>query len=361
MVNGVYATDVEYSFSVSNKNPYEKEAILVEVNLTQVEHEKVMLFKFSIKESEAYAFHQVGFKKSEKYHDLKEEYRYLLYPKKTGKVSIEFEMIKSITDDDKVAYSISGDRDNVKGLQKEDIAVGLEPLVIDVKALPKEVDLVGEFTLSYELDREKTEAYEPVNLRVKLEGRGYLKPFELLKKSSAYNLFTQAPTFKTQHTPKGSDSSLVWEYAISAKEHFVLEKVVLKAFNPKSKRLYELVLPSCTIEVEQLKESNLLDGVDTPPRAKEIDWSWFSWAFSYVVVFLAGWLMPRDLFKRKASTPEKGEDSFKKRVEEAKSHKVLLKLLTVQNETKFDKAITALEAVVYNGEKISLSKIKDMI
>ncbi len=357
----MYANDVEYSFSVSNESPYEKEAILVEVNLTQLDHTNVMLFKFSLKKSEDYEFHQVAFKEHEKYHDLREEYVYLVYPKKSGEISLEFEMIKSITDDDKVAYSISGDRDNVKGLQKEDIVVELKPLILKVKALPKEVDLVGDFSLTHELDRQKTEAYDPINLKVKLTGKGFLSSFKLLEENKTYRLFTQNPKFKTLHTKQGSNASLEWDYAISAKENFTLDKIVLKAFNPKNEKLYDLVLPSYKIEVEQIAEASLLDNVDYPARAKGIDWSWLSWAFSYVVVFVAGFLMPRDLFKRKDVSSKSSEDILAEKIEKSKTHKELLKILVIQNDIKFSKAIGALEGVVYNESKKSLVQIKDML
>ncbi len=360
-LTALYADDVAYSFSVSNANPYEKEAVLVEVNVTQVDHSNVMMFKFSLKKSEDYDFHQIGFKEHEKYHDLREEYVYLVYPKKSGKVLLEFEMIKSITDDDKVAYSISGDRDNVKGLQKEDIVVNLKPLSLEVKTLPTGVDLVGNFDLTYDLDRNKTEAYDPINLEVKLKGKGFLSSFKLLEESLAYRLFTQNPKFKILHRKEGSSSSLEWDYAISAKENFTLNQIVLKAFNPKTKEVYNLLLPAFKIEVTKVEEASLLDEVDYPARAKGIDWDFWSWFFSYVLVFVAGFLMPRDLFKAKKILEESSEDILNEKIKNSKSHKALLKILLVENKEVFAKAIEALEEVVYNGEKVSLSKIKDLL
>ncbi|CAA6813379.1 MAG: Unknown protein, partial [uncultured Sulfurovum sp.] len=272
IINLLYANDVEYNLHLSNNTPYEKEAVFLEVNLTQVDQSKVMLFQFSLKASSNYEFHQVGFKEREKYHDLRHEYLYLIYPKKSGQVLLEFEMRKSITDDDKVAYSISGDRDNVKGLQKKDIKVEVMPLSLEVKAIPKGTDLVGDFTLTAKLDRKSTEAYDPVNLNVLLKGKGYISPFKLLKDSENYKLFTQNPKFKTFHTSNGSTSSLEWHYAISAKENFGIDKRVLKAFNPLNEKVYELVLPSYDVKVKQIDEASLLDKEDYPAKSEGIDW-----------------------------------------------------------------------------------------
>jgi len=358
IVNLLSAKDVATSFHLSNKTPYEKEAVVLEVNLTQVDQSKVMLFEFSLAKSSDYEFHQLELKKFDKHHNLRQQYVYLIYPKKSGEVLLKFKFTTFITDDDKVAYSISGDRDHVKGLEKEDVVVELEPLKLEVKPLPLGVTLVGDFSLTHSLDKKETEAYDPINLKVKLKGKGFLNSFELLKESKEYRIFTQTPKFKTFHSKNGSSSSLDWDYALSAKGSFSLPKVSLKAFNPKTKKVYELGFPSYAIKVNEVKEEALLDKVDSPRSSKGIDWSWL---FSYVVVFTAGFLMPRDLLKGKKVLAQSSEDILNVKIKEASSHKALLKILLLEDTHEFKDAIEALESVVYNGETISLSKIKNSI
>jgi len=360
-VTSLSAKEVESVFHLSTQTPYEKEAVLLEVNLTQVDHAKVMLFEFSLAHSPDYAFHQIQLKKFKKYHDLRHHYTYLIYPKKSGEVLLKFNFTTFITDDDKVAYAISGDRDNVKGLQKRDVVVKLDPLKLEVKPLPVGVDLVGDFTLTHTLDKKETKAYDPINLKVVLKGKGFLESFELLKEHQSYRIFTQPPILKTLHTKNGSYASLEWEYAISAKESFVLPKVSLKAFNPQTKKVYTLGFPSYAIKVHQVKEEALLDKVDSPRSAKGVDWSFWSSLFSYVVVFVAGWLMPRDLLKRQKVLAQTPEDMLQEKIKGAKTHKELLKILLLEDSSKFKDAIETLESVVYNGKRIALSKIKDSL
>ncbi len=70
----------------------------------------------------------------------------MIYPLKSGKVNLEFKFIKSITTDEKVAYSISGDRDNVKALSNQDIRVELDPIEFRYKRYSqKGTNLVGDF------------------------------------------------------------------------------------------------------------------------------------------------------------------------------------------------------------------------
>ena len=353
--------DVAYSFHLSTTTPYEREAVFLDVNISQLDHSKVMLFKFTLKNSNDYSFHQVGLEEREKYHDLQHEYRYLIYPKKSGEVKIEFEMVKSLTDDDKVTYSISGDRDSVKRLEKEDIEVNLEPMLLNVKALPRGVLLVGDFKLTHTLDKQETEAFDPINLKVELKGRGDVDPFELLKESKNYRLFHQAPKIKKFNTKEGTTVGIEWEYAISAKESFTLPTIKLKAFNPKSQKVYTLKIPKYKIKVDEVKEESLLDSEDVPMVSRSIDWAWWRWFFSYIFVFMAGFLMPRDLFKRKKVATKSNKEILAEKIKSVKSHKELLEILLREKSGNYSKAIEALELVVYKGQKIPLSKILNMI
>lgn len=357
----IYANDISYSFSLSNKTPYRDEGIILDANITQVDHSKVMFFKFSPKKSPNYTFHQIKFKEEDRYHSLRHHYQYLIYPKKEGNITIALELIKSLTDDDKVAYAISGDRDNVKGLVKKDIVVKINPLILHVKKAPLGTDLIGDFTLSYKLDKKLTHAYEPIHLQIELKGQGLIPQIEMLPKNSAYHLFSQKPKQKSFYDINGARSHVVWDYAISAKENFVLPKVVLKAFNPLSKKSYELTLPKQKIEVKAVDASLLVDSEDTPLAAKKMDWSWLGWLFSYVAVFIAGVLMPKDLFKKEVLNIKNDKELLDEKIAKTKNHKELLQLLIAQNDLRYKEAIKALESVLYHKNSITLNEIKRSI
>jgi len=344
------AKDIDYSFGIDNQTPYNKEPIVLDVNITQLDHSEVMLFKFSPQKSDNYRFTQIYFKEDDKYHSLKHEYKYRIYPLKDGNISISFDMIKSITTDNSVAYAISGDRDNIKSLVKTDTKEDITPLVLHVKPTPKDTDLVGDFKLYYTIDKTTTKSYEPIYLHIELKGRGYLEPFEIIPKEKKYHIFSQKP--------KVTPNSIVWDYAISAKESFILPKVTLNSFNPKTKQSYKLTIPSKNIKVENIDSSSLVDKENTPPPFKGIDWSWIGWLFSYIVVFLSGFFMPRDIFQKRFKRADK---SFDEKVSSIKTHKELLKFLLSYNSSKYSEAIKLLERVVYNKESINLDKIRELI
>jgi len=344
------AKDIEYNFSMDNQTPYKKEPIILDVNITQLNHSEVMLFKFYPQKSDSYIFSQIYFKEDDKYHSLKHEYKYRIYPLKDGNISISFNMIKSVTTDNSVAYAISGDRDNIKSLVKTDTDEDIAPLVLNVKPTPKDTDLVGDFKLSYTIDKTNTKSYEPIYLHIELKGRGYLEPFEIIPKDKTNHIFSQKP--------KVTQNSIVWDYAISSKESFVLSKVTLNCFNPKTKQSYKLTIPSKNIEVKNINSSSLVDKENTPPPFKGIDWSWIGWLFSYIIVFLSGFFMPRDILQKRFKRVDK---SFDDKIASIKTDKELLKFLLSYNSSKYSEAIKLLERVVYNKESISLGKIRDII
>ncbi len=353
-----YAEDMQKSIHVSSMTPYEREGVILDVNLTQLDHSKMMLFTFTLQRSNAYSFKQVDFQEENIHHDLKQKYRYLIYPKKSGEVALKFKLIKSITTDDKVTYAISGDRDSVKSLEKEDIVVSLKPLILNVKPLPKGTDIVGSFTLTQTLDRDEVDAFEPVNLKVELKGEGYLDRFELYKKSNSYHLFTQPPKLKSIYSKKGTISNLKWDYAISANSSFTLSKVTLKGFDPKTQKSYELVIPAYSVKVNSVAKDEIVDKENLPPLSSSIDWSWWRWIGSYLMVFLAGYLMPKEWFKKPNKKIEEVE-SIEDRILKTKTHKELLKLLVLENNSNYKEAIELLEGVVYSKKRVSLSTIKE--
>jgi hypothetical protein len=338
---GEYEVDID--FSIDKTNPYLKEGVILDVNITQRDNSCVMFFKFSPKKSRDYSFKLLSFIENEEYHNLKHQYRYIIYPLKSGKVNLEFDFIKSITTDEKVAYAISGDRDNVKALSKQDIEVELDPIELNVKKLPKGTNLVGDFSLSYKLDKNSSTPYEPIYLDIKLEGEGYLEKFDIIKEKKGYTLFKQI---------KESDNGIYWEYALVGQKSFKIDEVLLKAFNPKDKKEYTLKIPEIEIDI---KEENISKTkIEKSRESKSFNFSYILTILSYIGVFILGLIFPKDLIYKL----KKEENSFREKVKSAKDIKELLKILILEDREKYSKIIEKLEVNIYQNKSIELEEIK---
>lgn len=351
------AEDFTYTFKVDQPAPYVKEPILLTLDLNQTNHDVVMLFSFDINQSEDYTFQRLDIQKTENYHDAKIHYVYLIYPLKSGDIHITFDLVKKVTTDESLAYSFSGDRDNVKKLVTTDTHVNLPPLEIRVKPLPEGTVFVGDFTLTYDIKKHQANAYEPLPFQVNIKGKGYPPLVEtLLPKEGNFTRFTEKPIVKSVSTKQGTQSTVTYPMALSHDQSFTLSPIVLKAFDPKTKKSYTLDIPSQQFDIEQADTRHLVDTVDAPDIAKE-DWSWLSTLLGYVVAFFAGYITALS-WRWKKKKSQKEDHPLVQKIRNCKDEKALLQVLIAADNTHFTSSIEKLESSLYGNGKINLNKVK---
>ena len=351
------AEDFTYTFKVDQPAPYVKEPIILTLDLNQTNHDVVMLFSFDIKPSEAYTFQRLDIRKTESYHDAKIHYIYLIYPLKSGDINITFDLIKKVTTDESLAYSFSGDRDNVKKLVTTDTRIDLPPLQLPVKPLPEGTVLVGDFSLTYEIKKHQAKAYEPLPFQVSIKGKGYPPLLEtLLPKEGNFTRFTEKPIVNSVATREGTQNSVTYPMALSHDQSFTLSPIVLKAFDPKREKSYTLDIPSQRFDIEQVDTQHLVDTVDAPEIAKE-DWSWLSTLLGYIVAFFAGYITALS-WKWSKKKRQKENHPLIQKIRNCKDEKALLQVLIAADNTHFTSSIEKLEAFLYGNGKINLNKVK---
>lgn len=346
-----------HTFIVDKQDPYVKEPVVLTLDLNQTKHDVVMLFNFSINKSEDYTFQRLDIKETDSYHHAKIHYVYLLYPLKSGDINITFTLLQKVTTDDSVAYSFSGDRDNVKGLVTTDTPIHLPPLQLKVKALPQETTLVGDFALTYDIKKHQANAYEPLPFQVTLKGEGYPPLVDmLLPKEGNFTRFTEKPMVNTIATKKGTQSTVTYPMALSHSQSFTLSPIVLKAFDPKTEKSYSLEVPLQHFDIQEVPVHSLVDKVDSPDVAKEY-WSWLSSLFGYIVVFTAGYLTALS-WKWKKRQKQKENHPLIQKIRNCKDEKALLQVLIAADSRHFTSSIEKLEASLYGNGKINLNKVK---
>jgi len=354
------AKDFSHTFHVSKTSPYVKEAIILTLDINQTNPNKVLLFNFDLEKSDAYTFQRLDIEETDSYHQAHVHYVYLIYPLKDGKVYISFTLLKKVTTDDSVAYSFSGDRDNVKGLVTTDTYITLPPLQLSVKTLPKGTSLVGDFVLNYEIKKHQAQAYEPLPFQVSIKGKGYPPLLNtLLPKEGNFTRFTEKPIVKSIATKQGTQSTVSYPMALSHRQSFTLPAIMIKAFNPKTEKKYTLEVPSQDFDIQKVSEQSLLDKVDSPKALRE-DWSWVQTLLRYVIVFFAGYLTAIS-WRWKKKSLEKVRHPMIDKIENTKNEKALLQLLMATQSKQVNESIEALEMSLYGDTQINLKKIKQEI
>ena len=365
LLSSVYASDFDYHVEVDKTNPYLKESVLLTFDVNQSNHDMVLLFDFDLKKSESYTFQRVDIQEKDDYHAMQIRYTYLIYPLKKGSITIAFALKQKATTDESVAYSFSGDRDNVKGLVTKDTDILVPPLHLDVKALPKDTQLVGDFTLEYRIKSHQAKAYEPLPLEITLHGQGYPPVLpHLLVKDTLFTSFTEKPLIKSYATITGTQSTVTYPMALSHDKSFVLKPILIKAFNPKEQKSYLLSVPQQAFSITPIHTAQLLDPVDVPPTST-VDWSWIAHLFEYLLLFGAGYftaiLSQKYPFWRRSKTALTHPNPLRQKIAQAPSHKALLQLLLAQDSQTFIPTIERLESSIYSHTShtsIPLSTLK---
>ena len=353
----LHAEDFTHTFHVNKTDPYVKEAVILTLDLNQTSHDKVLLFNFKIKKSDSYHFQRLDIKETDTGHHAQVHYVYLIYPLKSGKINIAFDLLKKVTTEDSVAYSFSGDRDNVKGLVTVDTHVKLPTLQLNVQALPENTLLVGDFKLTHAIKKHQAKAHEPLPIQVNISGKGYPPLLHtLLPREGNFTRFTEEPVIKSVVTTQGSQSTVTYTMALSHVQSFTLPGIEIKAFDPQTHKSYMLTVPQQHFDITTPKTQALLDTIDSPVLLKE-DWSWLKTLFGYFVVFTAGYLSALS-WKWTKKQRRKENNPFKEKIQNCSDAKALLQLLMSTEDKRFTSTTETLEASLYGDGKINFNKVK---
>ena len=283
-------SDFTYSISTNNPNPYLKEATIVTIDINQTNHNSVMFFKFFVTKMSYYKSEQINLQESNTYHNTNQRYTYLIYPLSIGDIDIEFNLTQKLTTDDSVAYSFSGDRDNVKGLVTQDTPIKLPNLKLQVKPLPKDTQLVGDFKLDYSLSTHTAQAYEPIPLNIEITGRGYLPILDnILPKDREFTQFLSPPIIESHIVDEDTQSTIKYSNALSHYKDFTLDRIELKAFDPKTNKSYTLTIPKQEFNIIEANSSKLIDKIDSPPPL-EMEYSYILDKIGYILAYISGLL-----------------------------------------------------------------------
>jgi hypothetical protein len=346
-----------YDIHLNKQEVYDKESLLLSVDINQTDSNPVLLFQFAIKQSKEYLITQIDASHDYTPHHTKEHYLYLINPLKSGEIHIGFDLTKRVTNDAKLSYFFSGDRDDFKKLETTDHKITVPSLALKVKPLPKDISVVGDFKLSSEIGAQTAEAYAPIPLKITLEGRGYPPLFkEIIPQKHNFTVFSQKPMIQKRVTREGIYYKILYTLALSSEKSFELPDITFKAFNPKTNRHYVLNLPKQHFEIIPVNKSTLVDSIDNP-KALHFDFSWVTTLFSYLIVFIAGYLTAIS-FKLTRRKKVKNIDPLHKKIQSCKDEKALLQLLMAADCKKFVSVIEKLENSLYKKGKLQLKALK---
>jgi len=353
----LYGEDFTYDFHTDIQNPYCKQDVILSIDVNQTNPKHVLFFQVAIDKSDDYTAEQISSIQDHTLHHIKIHSLYLIHPLKSGDINLNFGLKKRLTDDAKVKYFSSGDRDDFKKLETVDTKINIPPIQLRVKPLPANVKLVGDYVLNHTIQKHQAKSFEPIAINIVIKGKGYPPLLSnLLPKSDNYTRFMHEPKITKEVDTTGVYYTATYAMAITAQKDFMLKAIEIPAFNPKTKQHYTLKIPAQEFNITKVSQATLVDTIDNPQNMK-ISYTWIKDMLLYIFIFVSGYLSAF-ILKVQKRPQRKMLNPLKEKINKTTDSKALLQLLMSTDTSKFSPLIARLEDTLYTEGKININQVK---
>ncbi len=219
---GAQYTVVPDKTSVSLKEP-----IHLRLRYFTQDKKEIAWIKFEPKPSPAYEVHVLK-KRSD---DEGYLFDYLIFPLQSKKIEITYLLQLKKAPQQEIQSKILGTGyEQTSPIEGKIYTFEVSPTMINVKDV--HADLYGSYTLQLQAQKRKAKAYEPLYVRVRLQGRGY--PPEMndpLAKIEGVQKLQDKPRKKILYKSDGAHVEYIFDYALISKSSFTLPPITLKAYD----------------------------------------------------------------------------------------------------------------------------------
>lgn len=275
---------------------------------------------------------------------------YLLFPQKEGSINIEpLKMGISLLDPNSRGYGFFG-----SPLTKN-VSVYSNPLKLEIKPLPKGVNLIGEFKTEAKIDKQKVKEGEAVSYTLTIKGRGNLDDIGEIKLNIPNATVYDNPAKKEFDIIDGRyGGTYTKTYSIISGDSFSIPAVELRYFNKNKNKIQTAKTDSFDISVQKkpgIKKPELQVSKQKPQTAikktrvttseltdkEKALYFFFGLLCGAVIVAVAVNFINKE--KKREDTP------FEKSIKKARTKDELFKLLVVyiNIDDQLDKIIFDME------------------
>ena len=193
------------------------------------------------------------------------ELRYILTPRSEGNFTLGPAHAK-------IGLQDKSKRDILnKGFAKKWHQKVSNTLDIEVFPLTVESDLVGKFSLDAKVATQEVEANKPVNLTIKIEGKGNLADFDF----SGYELdgvtiYSNNAEIDTKVVDGQIYSSYSKKFVFISEKDFIIPEHIFSMYDPKEGKLKALKIKAFNIEIKRSKAITMAAKTSKPIDSKEI-------------------------------------------------------------------------------------------
>ena len=203
---------------------------------------------------------------------------------------------------------------------------------LEIEVLPQEIesDLVGDFTVDATIDAQEVKANKPVNLTVKIEGKGNLESFEFPKyEVDGVTVYSDEAKIETKVVDGELHSSYSKSFAFISEEDFVIPARSFSVLTPNDHQIKALDVNAYDIKIKKrpssavnthtngVVQTNMTQAVETKEvtvekqvEVKSVAW-WMlaaSFGLGMLFMFVLRWLPG---LKRGTVSPYKESEALK--------------------------------------------------
>ena len=280
-------------------------------------------------------------------------YRFIVFPKKAGALKLAFDASMERTTKASIENNVIG-RDNVKKLDYTAQKAVLPSVDIAVSA--QETPYAGQMKLSVAVDKTETDAYAPVQVRIRLEGYGNLDAV------GAFTLdipkvkqFTDGPEKNLRLGKNGYAGSLEQQFAIVSENNFTVPALQLRYYDTVQGRSVTLTSKpqAVTVRAPTLQEDSAL------PKTQKSETTWPAGTWLQIVLALiAGIAIGRFLLP--VTAEERGDTPLSKQIMRCSDPRKFAAYLAMLDADKYRELIDEIEQKMKRGEKADLKRYKSM-
>lgn len=232
-------------------------------------------------------------------------YRFILFPKKAGALHLAFSAAMGHTSRASIENTVIG-RDNVEKLEYTTRNVALPTL--DLEVIDHTNRYAGQLTLDVDVDKNMTNAFAPVQVRVAVEGHGNMDtipPYRLM--IPGVRIFGDAPTKNIRLGDNGYAGSIVQRFALVSDRNFTVPPFKLTYFDTETNRTVALQSALVKVRVRPAAEAG---EVQQPSHDETVKTDGGTEWLHIFIALIAGivigrFLLPVRISEEERSLPEK--------------------------------------------------------
>ena len=195
-----------------------------------------------------------------------QELNFLISPQKAGQLRIDPIKIEAkVIDENAFTYSLFSQAAKLEKIYSNS-------LNLDVKPLPKGINLVGDFSIKTSVSKDEINEGDSLSFKVEIDGTGNLDDMEDIKLNiKDATIFEDKPKIQTKIVNDKYTGSYKKSFSIIANKDFEIPQIQLKYFDKATQKVVIKNTPSYKIKVKNVKKQESFTGLEKAQPEKQVE------------------------------------------------------------------------------------------